>query len=191
MDQLKDLLEQANNLNEKEDTIKQQERNQKLLEQQYTYFMQNLAQARIDRALRKKRIRALALCRLHPLVSRRGKSPKDESYDPGGKHRVCVCLAFVTEFFLDPTLKRPLDIQNKLGLPLMLSIPKLSLNGKSHHLNGSKTAGLLEQGSTNGRGSDEKKPDLPALRTEIPLWDAHHLLKPFVEALRDSLDHVF
>ena len=55
-------------------------------------------------------------------------------------------LAFALDFFLDTSLKRPGEIETRLGLPLFLSIPHLAINGNSkpRALNAIKTR-LLPQ----------------------------------------------
>ena len=40
-----------------------------------------------------------------------------------------LALAFFIELFLDRSLKRPVEVETKLGLPLFISIPDFTQNG--------------------------------------------------------------
>ena len=40
-----------------------------------------------------------------------------------------IALAFLLELYLDPTLKRPIEVETRLHLPLFLSIPDAGQNG--------------------------------------------------------------
>ncbi len=52
-------------------------------------------------------------------------------------------LAFLIELYIDRTVKRPTEIESRLGVPLFLSIPYLNGNGKSKRLLNAPSAGGL------------------------------------------------
>lgn len=79
--------------------------------------------------------------------------------------------AFLIEFYLDRTIRRPVDVENILRLPLFLAIPKLVKKKKK----------LLKNGAAPTNGAI-----VPAGAT-IPPWDGGHALHPFHETLRDRL----
>jgi uncharacterized protein involved in exopolysaccharide biosynthesis/Mrp family chromosome partitioning ATPase len=98
-----------------------------------------------------------------------------------------IALAFLIELFLDQSIKRPIEVETKLRLPLFLSIPdtawkglwllpKFARNGhprsagRSQEMTVPSTAGGLKNG-----------------KAEIAPWDSNHALRPFHEALRDRL----
>jgi len=47
---------------------------------------------------------------------------------------VGLAWAFLIELYLDHSVKRPIEVQTKLGLPLFLSIPDMSRNGHRRRL---------------------------------------------------------
>jgi polysaccharide biosynthesis transport protein len=82
-------------------------------------------------------------------------------------------LAFLLEYFVDHTVRRPAEFENKFQMPLFLAVPKLSLNGHANRL----PLPILT-------------PDLPAGHEarEQQLketWAADHPLRPFIDGLRD------
>jgi Mrp family chromosome partitioning ATPase len=90
-----------------------------------------------------------------------------------------VGLAFLLEMVLDARVKRPADVEQKLNLPLFLSIPDFTRNGHAKALRQSQVAelpaGESDTVSTNG------STDLPVLA------QAANPLRTFHEALRDRL----
>jgi uncharacterized protein involved in exopolysaccharide biosynthesis/Mrp family chromosome partitioning ATPase len=100
-----------------------------------------------------------------------------------------LAFAFLIEFYFDQSLRRPADVETSLGLPLFMSIPRLSFNGKSHELGGrripllAQTAGEEGKAQANGNGHHEGE----AHRTEVAVWDPRHTLRPYHDALRDRL----
>src|SRR5207244_9721188 len=54
-------------------------------------------------------------------------------------------LTFLTELYLDRSVKRPAEIEIKIGLPLFLSIPRLALNGKPKRSIGAGRAPALAE----------------------------------------------
>jgi uncharacterized protein involved in exopolysaccharide biosynthesis/Mrp family chromosome partitioning ATPase len=94
-------------------------------------------------------------------------------------------LAILVEFYLDPSCRRPLEIESRLGVPLFLSIPRTKLNG-SAQLKGA-TAGLLTSGNGSNHGADETNGTERHASVDLAPWDPRHLLQPYYEALRDRL----
>jgi Mrp family chromosome partitioning ATPase len=88
--------------------------------------------------------------------------------------------------FLDRTLKRPVEVEAKLGLPLLLSIPETNLNGKHSRLSTAlHNSRLLRWKSGAGSNGAAVKP--PAGTPESLPLEATKRLHPFFEALRDRL----
>jgi Mrp family chromosome partitioning ATPase len=104
----------------------------------------------------------------------------------------CACfgfaLAFALEFVLDRSVKRPSDIETKLRLPLLMSIPHLSRNGHRHSGRGRKKASPRLKDVDHG-------PVLPAGEAAsqtagamaVSLWDRGDALRRFCEGLRDRV----
>ncbi len=99
-----------------------------------------------------------------------------------------IAWAFLIEFFLDTSVKRPKEVKTKLGMPLFLAIPTIKQNGPQRRAltNGKlllkNGEGNASTGAVNGNGSAEVNGKL-----EIAPWDRSHSLRPYYEALRDRL----
>jgi succinoglycan biosynthesis transport protein ExoP len=93
-----------------------------------------------------------------------------------------LALAFLMELILDRSVKRPSEIETKLGLPLFISIPDAQKNGhgKCDRLIGG--ARLLLNNAPGNVTGGETPPD-----TSIAPWDREHPLRQFYEGLRDRL----
>ena len=95
-----------------------------------------------------------------------------------------LALAFVIELYFDRSIKRPIEVETKLGLPLFLSIPESTRNGK-HRLS-QRVVRLLTTGAPQGPNgapdtSDSSEPAGPVA------WRPNAVMQPFFEALRDRL----
>jgi uncharacterized protein involved in exopolysaccharide biosynthesis/Mrp family chromosome partitioning ATPase len=90
-----------------------------------------------------------------------------------------LALAFLIELFLDRSIKRPIEVETKLGLRLYVSIPYLSASQR-RRLAASYTEPLQLQSSAGGTNQE-------TIRPEIAPWSGAHVLRPFYEALRDRL----
>ena len=84
-------------------------------------------------------------------------------------------LAFLIEFVLDRSVKRPVEIETKLKIPLFLSIPDVARNGSRKRWS---RAAKAERGVALKSGE-------PTL--EIAPWSPNHSLRSFCEALRDRI----
>jgi len=111
-----------------------------------------------------------------PLKSWSKKTEKIAGLLAAGGVLVGLALAFLTELILDRAVKRPSEIETKLGLPLFISIPDVHKNGygKCDPLNG------------GGRLPLNNAPD-NVTGTSIAPWNREHPLHQFYEGLRDRL----
>lgn len=108
-------------------------------------------------------------------------------------------LVFLLEVYLDQTIRRPVEVESKLGLPVFINIPLLGMNGSARRLTEGVKVPLLPppSGSTNGNGSNgavvhASEPSTShAHDVEVALWDSRHELHPYCEALRDRLINFF
>ena len=80
-----------------------------------------------------------------------------------------LALAFGLEFFLDQSIKRPNEVENRLRLPLFFALPALT---------GSKRK-LLKSSDDHGTGG------------EVTRWNGTGELRPYFEAMRDRLLQYF
>ena len=91
-----------------------------------------------------------------------------------------LALAFLIEMLLDRSLRRPMEIEAKLGLPVFISIPDFNRNGQ---LRAKKMAGkdllLLTETARPGAGGN--------LALALTPWSRQSRLRPFCDGLRDRL----
>ena len=93
--------------------------------------------------------------------------------------------AFLLEFYLDHSVKRPIEIQTKLKIPFFLSIPDLS-----HHKRGwQATAGARRQQLAYKNGASENGVALAAKdgTLEVLAGEINRRFDSYYDALRDRL----
>jgi uncharacterized protein involved in exopolysaccharide biosynthesis len=87
-----------------------------------------------------------------------------------------VLLAFLMEMVLDRSIKRPQDVESKINIPLILSVPLIS--------GGKRTpAGLLDKGGRTSGGKSKVAASLP--------WRNGDLIRPYASAIRDRVGYDF
>ena len=164
--QVRSIQEQIDRLAEFGTQIAELERKKELEETNYKYFQASLEKARIDEALDPSKIPNISI------VQKPSVALKDSSHMAkillclvGGGAAFGLALAFSIELGLDRSIKRPLELETRLGIPLWISIPYMAreddLFTRLHN-------GL------NGR--------IAAVRCEIG-----SLMRPYCEAIRDRL----
>jgi len=92
----------------------------------------------------------------------------------GGGVAFGIGWALLIGLLLDRSIKRPLEIETGLGIPLMLSIPKINGN-RNRYLNGRKSSRVSDR---NGDGS---------VLGELVPWGPGSFMQPFAAAIRDRL----
>ena len=174
-------------VDEMEATIVELQRKKELEETKYRYFSSSLEQARFDEALGAGKLSNISPAQTpSPPYRDLSQLQKQLAIVVLGGVLAGIALAFLLELYLDPTLKRPIEVETRLRLPLFLSIPDTSRNGFRRHMTegnghpclkapGGQT-GVEEDGETGRNG-----------KMEIALWDTSHRLRPYFEALRDRL----
>jgi len=88
-----------------------------------------------------------------------------------------LALAFMIEMLLDRSLRRPVEIEKKLGMPLFISIPDFTSNGHYFARTTDKNTLLLTE--TAGKGQSENAGLAP--------WSRQHPVRRFCDGLRDRL----
>ncbi len=106
---------------------------------------------------------------------------------------LALALPFLIEFYLDQSLKRPLDIQNRLGVPFFVSMPKMKAKAQRGELKKpQKKVPLLPASAGEVPPAGSTGPTQPAAPSSsgnghIAPWEQRHALRPFFETLRDRL----
>jgi polysaccharide biosynthesis transport protein len=175
--QLTNVNTEISALTEAEPAVTQLERRRKLEEAQYNYYYSNLQQARFDATMVEGKLTNISVAETATPPYRDAKEAmKLPLIVLVGGFVGGLAIAFLLEFYLDQTIKRPIEVETKLRLPLFLSIPHTSeLNDHSGRLQ-------LKSGDGNGGATVEVNGS-----SAVAPWDDGHSLRAFHEALRDRL----
>ncbi|HKG98582.1 MAG TPA: hypothetical protein VKA97_12235, partial [Pyrinomonadaceae bacterium] len=157
-------------------------RNQELEETSYKYFKGTLEKARIDEALDPTKMPNIsAVQKPSPpglITETRDKVALGLA---GGGLALGVVFALLRELFLNKAVQRPLELENQLHTPLLLSIP---------YLNGSRRLRLTKKSGDGERGQLVSSPS-DRSQSKIAPWDLNHFMRPYAEAVRDRLSLYF
>jgi uncharacterized protein involved in exopolysaccharide biosynthesis/Mrp family chromosome partitioning ATPase len=177
---LHDVQQRIKQLSELTPQMVELERKRELDEANYKYFAESLEKARIDEALDPSKMPNIsAVQRPSPPVLDSKTRYKVTGALAAGGLAVGIAIALLKGLLLNRTVGRPLELETRLHIPLMLSIPYS--NSRNGHLrlplNGSPTKSLTV--STRSR------------HAELPPWETGHFMRPYCEAIRDRLGLYF
>lgn len=195
--QLDQIKKEANDLNDAEGPITDLQTKKKMETDQYIIVSANLERSRIEALLAGKLWNIGVIQAPSPPFPVASKLYKMMAMVLFGSVAAAVALAFLIDHYLDRSLKRPIEVESKLGLPLFISIPRMSLNGKTHVLNAGRKIPLLPQSAGATKDSNDQQDEdfddssgqagrMPH-NVELAPWDPKHRLWPFYEGLRDRL----
>jgi succinoglycan biosynthesis transport protein ExoP len=160
--QLDQVQGEAANLDKMAVTIEDLRRRKELEESNYRYYAASLEQARINEALGTGRVSNISAIQTpSPPMSDWSKYSKILAGIVLSGFFGGIAWAFLIELYFDRSVRRPIDVERILKLPLFLSIPKMA-------------KGL--PGPAKGKES-----------TALAPWDRSHELYPYHETLRDRL----
>ena len=177
---LTEIQDKSQQLADLEPQIEELERKRDLEEANYKYFAATLEKARIDEALDPSKMPNIsAVQRPSPAIRMSSKRLKISLGLAMGGGALGVALALLSGLVLNRTVRRPLELETELGIPLMLSVPYAgALNGGS----------ALPPPGAPGNGS------ALAIRPQnkkLAPWEAGHFIRPYCEAIRDRLGLYF
>ncbi len=185
--QLSQIQSNAAKVDESRETISELEQREQREVAELEYFHRNLEQARIDQMIGAGKAPNIRIIQSPSPPARKWakKIKKLAAMLAAGGIAGGLGLAFLLELFLDRSLKRPVEIEQKLGLPLFISIPDFSQHAHRHLVAG-KGRGplLLTDISENGPGS---KANGSSGGAALAPWNRQHPLRRFCEGLRDRL----
>jgi uncharacterized protein involved in exopolysaccharide biosynthesis/Mrp family chromosome partitioning ATPase len=177
---LRDIQQKTKQLSELGPQIKELERRREMDETNYKYFAASLEKARIDEALDPSKMPNIsAVQRPSPpgLVTKtRNKIALELA---GGGIALGIAFALLRGLMLNQTVERPLELETRLHIPLMLSIPYS--NGRNGHL------ALPPNGSQPTPGALATRPR----HSKLAPWDTGHFMRPYCDAIRDRLGLYF
>jgi Mrp family chromosome partitioning ATPase len=178
---LEKLTADAKTVNELEPAITELQRKKDLEETKYRHFSTSLEQARFDEALGAGKMSNISVAQSPSPAYRESRQlVKTLSMIAIGGVVAGLTLAFLIELFLDPTVRRPTEVETRLHLPLFLTIPRMHRNGRAAlpapSPKGGATPAPGEPGAGGGAGT----------KSEVAPWQANGLVS-YYEALRDRL----
>jgi uncharacterized protein involved in exopolysaccharide biosynthesis/Mrp family chromosome partitioning ATPase len=177
---------EATNFDKIRSSISELEQKREVESTNLKYFMNNLEESRIDEALGEDKAANISIIQ--------NPSPPVKGWSKQFKKKVLVvgvggilaglALAFFIEFIWDRSIKRPTDVENKLRLPLFVSIPDVTKNG--HRQPVTNKIPLLLKEANGGERQTTGRELLPPEAGMDP-GNRRHPLRRFYEGLRDRL----
>lgn len=160
------LQQRVTNLNEIAPQVAKLERTKDVQEANYRYYGASLEKARIDQGLNPARMPNISIVQNpSPAVKATRDLKKAVLGLAGGGLALGLMLALLIELVLDRTVKRARELETRLRLPLMLTIPDFGGRLQLQLTDGSSDTALAEPEG--------------------------ELLRPFCEAIRDRLGLFF
>jgi polysaccharide biosynthesis transport protein len=178
--QLDQIRAETAKFDEKGDLISELQRKKDLQEASYRFYASNLEQARIEEALGAGKV-----LNIHKV-----QTPSPPTRDwfitirimgmiVGAGILAGLVLAFVSDMYLDRSVRRPVDVEKKLRLPLLLTIRDIGWFGRRRVAKA--TQRMMQHTDAGAGGLAEQTAGL------VPKLFSDPLL-PFYETLRDRLD---
>lgn len=164
--------------------IAELEREREMQDGEYRLLESNLKKAEVDRNLDRSEIPGLKVVEQPtlPQLSVSELTKKIMLGLSGAGFVIGLGLAFVLELVVDRRITRPTEIETRLQVPLMLSIPYVRPKHRGAH--------LIANDSEEAAGKDSEKM-LPAVRTAngFPSFGGRtdHFIHPYSEAIRDRI----
>ena len=179
--QLERLTAEAKTVNELEPAITELQRKRDLEETKYRHFSTSLEQARFDEALSAGKMSNISVTQTPSPAYRESRQLlKTLSILAIGGVVAGFALAFLIELVLDRTVRRPIEIETRLHLPLFLTIPRMRGNNRpvlpAPPALGADQPGPGEAGAEPGTGKE----------SVVTLFHTNGLVS-YYEALRDRL----
>lgn len=157
-------------LDQMEAQILELRRKKEIEENNYRYYAANLEQTRINETLGNGKVSNISQIQAPSPAFREKFQAKKPALALLGGLALGFGWAFLIEFFLDRSIRRPNDVPKLLASPLMLSIPRIN-PGLAR-----KSLQLSEKAAPDGHGSNPRQSGADVLD-----------LRPFHETLRDRL----
>jgi uncharacterized protein involved in exopolysaccharide biosynthesis/Mrp family chromosome partitioning ATPase len=175
-----DIQQRIKQLSELTPQMEELERKRELDEANYKYFAESVEKARIDEALDPSKMPNIsAVQRPSPPVLETKTRYKITLALAGGGLVLGLALALLRGLALNRTVGRPLELETRLHIPLMLSIPYA--NSRNGHM------ALPPNGAPPNPGALATRPH----RSNLAPWEAGHFMRPYCDAIRDRLGLYF
>ena len=179
--QLDQLQMQATHLNSLAPTLAQLEQRKEIQAANYQYLATKLKNFHIDESLTTGKAPNIKWVQMpSPPYQDWTKALKRVAAVAFGGIMAGLAWAFLTELYLDGSVKRPGEIQAKLKLPLFLSIPSVTRKGDTR----------LDQTATQRLQFNDATESVATASSgalQVVSLELNPSLQPFYEALRDRL----
>jgi len=183
--QLAEVQGEAAKADAMESQILELQRKREVLETDIKRFSATVQQSRIDAALGSGGAPNISVIQ-SPTVPRKMWSKnflKKLGVLTAGCALFGFALAFLIEMVLDRSVRRPGDVETKLGLPLLISIPDINRNGHRQSSRTRKSRSRLRDTNENhGQTTSKASGNMAVAR-----WDGGDALRCYCEGLRDRL----
>jgi uncharacterized protein involved in exopolysaccharide biosynthesis/Mrp family chromosome partitioning ATPase len=177
---LGDIQQRTKQLSELTPQMEEFERKRELDEANYKYFAESLEKARVDEALDPSKMPNIsAVQRPSPPVLETTTRFKKTLALAGGGLALGVALALLRGLVLNQTVGRPLELETRLDIPLMLSIPYA--NSRNGHL----------PLPSNGAPANPEALAVRRYHAKLAPWESGHFMRPYCDAIRDRLGLYF
>ena len=191
--ELDQLQMRATKLNDLAPAMEKIEEDKAIQRANYVGMATKIADSQLDRQLEVSKTPNINLIQKpSPTFQDWKKTNKTTAMLAFGGIVVGLAWAFLMELVLDRSVKRPIEIESKLKVPLFLSIPDVNRNGHSRLARASERRRLSLPNATEtaetkaltgvGDPSPEKNGAL-----QVVSMECNPALQPFYEALRDRL----
>jgi Mrp family chromosome partitioning ATPase len=142
------------------------------------YLESSLDQAHMDQALNQNTIPNIStIQKPSPALKVLSSLKKTLLGLAGGGLAFGLAIALFIEMVVDRSVKRPLELEAQLHIPLLLSIPFIPRN--------IQTRLVLTNG--NGAAKPGSAPKKSLARVPLAPWEHDHFIRTFAEAIRDRL----
>jgi uncharacterized protein involved in exopolysaccharide biosynthesis/Mrp family chromosome partitioning ATPase len=172
------LQERAKTIAELGPRIAVLERKVEVEDTNYKRSVASLEKARIDETLDPSRMPNISVVQTPSPAARVTRDVKKFVFGlAGGGLAIGIAMALLIELVLDRTVKRSFELEKRLSIPLLLSIPYLGASSRGLRL--------------HDAGHDAELLGAENAQKELAMVDSGELLRPFCEAIRDRLGLFF
>jgi uncharacterized protein involved in exopolysaccharide biosynthesis/Mrp family chromosome partitioning ATPase len=173
-EQLAQARKDAEDLDKAEPTLVELQRKRDLEEANYQLFATSLQKEEINTEMDASKISSIGVIQqATPAAPFSQMLWKSVATALAAGMGLGLVLAFLVEFYLDPTFRRPAELESKVRVPMFMSIPRMARNGTA----------LVEPGRAQAADGA-----VSVSGQAVPaLWDSGHHMREYCEALRDRL----
>jgi len=175
--QIQETQKAIEKLSENTIAIAQLERRKQIEEENAKYFASSLERARIDETLNPAKMPNINVVQKPTPGS---KTITDTLWKlamrlAGGGVALGIGIVALLELLIDRSIKRPLELETRFRIPMLLSIPQAT--GRD----------ALEMRHEQRDGTNTNAVPSAVGNLEIAPWESSHFMRPYAEVLRDRI----